>query len=180
SVRKAIEGCQKVYHVAAKISTIYGNQEHRREIFDTNVLGTRNLLQAAREGGAGRVVVTGSFSAVGHDLTDASLPSDETMPFYPMQEAMPYEISKSQCEMECWHAAARGQDVMVATSCAMVGPADYFPSRLGRTLYDYANGKLRAYVEGGFEFVAADDLVEGHLLTMERGRSGEKYIFSTE
>ncbi len=180
SVRKAIEGCQKVYHVAAKVSTIYGNQAHRREIFDTNVIGTRNLLQAAREAEAGRVVVTGSFSAVGYNLTDPSLPSDETMPFYPMRQAMPYEISKSQCEMECWHAAARGQDVMVATSCAVLGPADFFPSRLGRTLHDYANGKLRAYIEGGFEFVAADDLVEGHLLAMERGRTGEKYIFSTE
>jgi len=180
AVRKAIEGCQGVYHVAAKVSTIVGTQAHRREVFDTNVLGTRHLLQAAREAEAGRVVVTGSFSAVGYNLENSSLPSDETMPFYPMRWAMPYEISKSQCEMECWHAAARGQDVMVATSCAAVGPADFFPSRLGRTLYDYSNGKLRAYIEGGFEFVAMNDLVEGHILAMQRGRSGEKYIFSTK
>ena len=180
SVRRAIEGCQGVYHVAAKISTIEGNLAHRREVFECNVVGTRNLLQAARETEAGRVVVTGSFSAVGHDLDDPSAPSDETMPFFPMERTMPYERSKSLVEQECWRAAAKGQEVVVATCCAVVGGADFLPSRLGRTLCDYTNGKLRAYVEGGFEFVAARDIVEGHLLCMRHGRSGERYIFSSE
>jgi len=180
STRDAIEGCQGVYHVAAKISTIDGNRDHRREIFETNVLGTRNVLQAARETEAGRVVVTGSFSAVGYDLDDPSLPSDETMPFYPMARTMPYERSKAQVEQECWRAAATGQEVIVATCCAVIGGADFFPSRLGKTMCDYTNGKLRAYIDGGFEFVAARDIVQGHLLCMENGRSGEKYIFSSE
>ena len=180
ATRRAIAGCRGVYHVAARISTIEGNRAHRRNMFECNVLGTRNVLRAAREADAGRVVVTGSFSAVGYDLDDPSAPSDETMQFYPMERIMPYERSKSLVEQECWHAAAAGQDVVVATCCAVVGGADFFPSRLGRTLCDYTNGKLRAYVDGGFEFVAARDIVEGHLLCMERGRSGEKYIFSSE
>jgi nucleoside-diphosphate-sugar epimerase len=54
------------------------------------------------------------------------------------------------------------------------------PSRLGRVLCDYCNGKLRAYVPGGFDFVNVHDLVEGHILAMERGRTGQKYTFSTE
>ena len=180
ATRQALGGCQGVYHVAAKISTIEGNRAHRREVFESNVRGTRNVLQAAREAEAGRVVVTGSFSAVGYDLDDPSAPSDETMPFYPMERTMPYERSKSLVEQECWRAAATGQDVVVATCCAVVGGADYLPSRLGRTLCDYTNGKLHAYIDGGFEFVAARDIVEGHLLCMRRGRSGEKYIFSSE
>ncbi|MCY3803155.1 MAG: NAD-dependent epimerase/dehydratase family protein [Gammaproteobacteria bacterium] len=178
--RRALEGCQGVYHVAAMISTIEGNHAYRRDIYECNVLGTRHVLQAARETGAGRVVVTGSFSAVGYDLDNPSLPSDETMQFYPMERTMPYERSKALVEHECWRAAAQGQDVMVATCCAVIGGADYFPSRLGRTLCDYTNGKLRAYVDGGFEFVAARDIVEGHLLCMAHGRAGEKYIFSSE
>ena len=180
AVRQALAGCHGVYHVAAKISTIGGNRSHRRELFECNVVGTRNVLQAAREAEAGRVVVTGSFSAVGYDLDDPSAPSDETMPFYPMERTMPYERSKSLVEQECWRAAATGQDVVVATCCAVVGGADYLPSRLGRTLCDYTNGKLHAYIDGGFEFVAARDIVEGHLLCMRHGRSGEKYIFSSE
>ncbi len=180
ATRRAVEGCRGVYHVAARISTIDGDLAHRREIYECNVLGTRNVLQAAREAEAGRVVVTGSFSAVGYDLDDPSAPSDETMQFYPMERTMPYERSKTLVEHECLRAAAMGQDVIVATCCAVVGGADFFPSRLGRTLCDYTNGKLRAYVDGGFEFVAARDIVQGHLLCMEKGRSGEKYIFSSQ
>ena len=180
AMRRAIAGCQGVYHVAAKISTIDGNRAHRREIFECNVLGTRNVLQAAREAEAGRVVVTGSFSAVGYDLDDPSAPSDETMQFYPMERTMPYERSKALVELQCWRAAATGQDVIVATCCAVIGGHDYLPSRLGRTMCDYTTGKIRAYVDGGFEFVAARDIVQGHILCMDRGRSGEKYIFSTE
>jgi nucleoside-diphosphate-sugar epimerase len=51
---------------------------------------------------------------------------------------------------------------------------------MGRTLIDFANGRLNAYVPGGFEFVAARDIVEGHLLAMKRGRAGQRYILSTE
>ncbi len=178
--RRAMEGCQGVYHVAAKISTIEGNRAHRREVFECNVVGTRNVLQAAREVEAGRVVVTGSFSAVGYDLDDPSAPSDENMLFYPMERMMPYERSKSLVELECWKAAARGQDVIVATCCAVIGGHDYLPSRMGRTLCDHTKGKIRAYVDGGFDFVAARDIVEGHILCMHQGRSGEKYIFSSE
>ncbi len=180
AMRRAVAGCQGVYHVAAKISTIEGNHAYRREVYECNVLGTRNVLQAAREADAGRVVVTGSFSAVGYDLDNPSAPSDETMHFYPMERTMPYERSKALVEHECWRAVNQGQDVIVATCCAVVGGADYFPSRLGRTLCDFTRGKVHAYVDGGFEFVAARDIVEGHLLCMRHGRSGEKYIFSSE
>ena len=180
ATRQALSGCQGVYHCAAKVSTIEGNRAHRRDVYECNVLGTRNVLQAAREAEAGRVVVTGSFSAVGYNLDDPSAPSNETMQFYPMERTMPYERSKALVEHECWRAAAAGQDVVVATCCAVVGGADFYPSRLGRTLCDYANRKLHAYVDGGFEFVASRDIVEGHLLCMRRGRSGQKYIFSSE
>ena len=180
ATRRAIEGCRGVYHVAARISTIEGNRAHRREIFDCNVVGTRNVLRAARETEAGRVVMTGSFSAVGYDLDNPSAPSNEAMQFYPMERTMPYERSKSLAEHECWRAAAAGQDVVVATCCAVVGGADFLPSRLGRAMCDYSNRKLHAYVDGGFEFVAARDIVEGHVLCMRHGRSGEKYIFSSE
>ncbi len=180
ATREALAGCHGVYHTAAMVSTIDGDDDHRRDVFESNVIGTRNVLQAAREADAGRVVVTGSFSAVGYDLDNTSAPGRESMPFYSMERTMPYERSKAQVETECWHAAARGQEVVIATSCAVVGGNDFFPSRVGRTLCDFANGKLHAYIDGGFEFVAARDLAEGHVLCMERGRSGEKYIFSTE
>ena len=70
--------------------------------------------------------------------------------------------------------------MVIATSCAILGPNDFHPSRMGQLLLDFANGRLRAYIPGGFEFVAARDIAEGHRLAMEKGRTGHKYIFSTE
>ncbi len=174
SIAAAVRGCERVYHCAAKVSTLLG--EHK-EIWECNVLGTRNLLQAARAAGVQRVVVSGSFSAVGHD---PARPSDETFPFNPFDTVLPYGHSKACVEHECLKAVVEGLDVVVAVSCAILGPYDFKPSRMGRVLLDYANGRLRAYIPGGFEFVSAQDIVEGHILAMEKGRSGQKYIFSTQ
>jgi nucleoside-diphosphate-sugar epimerase len=173
----AVAGCDRIHHCAALVSTISGDARHRRDIYDTNVLGTRHLLRAAQAAGVARVVVTGSFSAVGHAPARAS---DETVPFYPFQRTMPYEVSKVFTEHECLRAVAEGLDVVIATSCAILGPHDFKPSRMGRVLCDFANGTLRAYIPGGFEFVAARDIVQGHLLAMDKGRPGQRYIFSSQ
>jgi nucleoside-diphosphate-sugar epimerase len=173
----AIRGCEQAHHCAAKVSTLDGSSHHRDEIFGCNVLGTRNLLRAALTTGIARVVVTGSFSAVGHDPTR---PSDENVPFNPFERSLPYAHSKACVEHECLKAFVDGLPVVVATSCAILGPNDFKPSRMGRTLIDFANGRLWAYVAGGFEFVTARDMVEGHLLAMAKGRPGQKYIFSSQ
>src|SRR6185369_1565197 len=174
AVRAAVRGCQRVYHCAAKVSSAEGQQ---REIYASNVLGTRHLLRAALDEGVERVVVTGSFSAVGHD---PARPSDETVPVDPFGRLLPYQRSKIAVEHECLKAVVDGLDVVIATSCAILGPHDYKPSRMGQLLLDFARGRLRAYVPGGFEFVATRDIVQGHRLAMDKGRTGHKYIFSTE
>jgi nucleoside-diphosphate-sugar epimerase len=177
SCAAAARGCRAVHHCAAKVSTLEGDARHKQEIFTCNVLGTRNILRAAREADVGRVVVTGSFSAVGHQ---PGRPGDESVPFDPFAAVLPYAHSKAAVEHECLKAFADGLPVVVATSCAILGPNDFKPSRMGRTLVDFANGRLWAYVPGGFEFVSARDMVEGHLLAMSRGRPGQKYIFSSQ
>jgi hydroxymethylglutaryl-CoA reductase/dihydroflavonol-4-reductase len=101
------------------------------------------------------------------------------MPFYPFYRHLPYGFTKHLTEHECLKAHANGLNVVVATSCAIIGPHDYVPSRMGRVLIDYANGHLRAYIPGGFEFVSSSDVAEGHILAMRHGRSGQKYILST-
>lgn len=173
-VMAAVRGCDRIYHCAAQVETVPGKE---REIFDCNVMGTRNVLRAALETGVSRVVVTGSLSAVGHD---PSRPSDENVPFYPFDNLPPYSTAKAWVEHECLKAAVEGLHVVIATSCAIIGPNDFKPSRMGKMLIDFANGKLRAYIPGGFVFVAARDIAQGHILAMEKGRSGQKYIFSTE
>lgn len=180
SLVPAVRGIRDVFHVAANISTIVANPALEREIYECNVLGTRNLLRAAGEAGVERVVVTGSFSAVGYDLDDRERPSNEDMPFWPFEEVLPYARTKVLVEHETLKACVEGLDCVIATSCAIIGPHDYKPSRMGKTLLDYTHGKIPAYLPGGFDFVAARDIAEGHVLAMKRGRTGQKYIISTQ
>lgn len=176
SVRTAVAGCRQIYHCAAMVSTIEGNDRHRREIFDTNVLGTIHILKSAKAAGVEKVVVSGSLSATG---ADGALPANEDVPFYPFDRHLPYGFTKHLVEHHCLKAHADGLNVVIATSCAIIGPHDYVPSRMGQVLIDFAHRKLRAYIPGGFEFVTTDDIANGHILAMEHGRSGQKYIIST-
>ena len=173
AMRAAARGVDGVFHTAARVSTLEGDE---RAIYDTNVAGTRNVLKAAREAGVRRVVVTGSLSAVGHN---PDRPSNEDDPFYPFGWHLPYARSKAWVEHECLKAVALGQEVVIAVSCAILGPNDFIPSRMGRVVKDFANGAMRAYIPGGFDFVAAKDLTAGHVLAMDKGRVGQRYIFST-
>ena len=147
ATRPAVRGCRRVYHCAAKVSTAAGPPRLVDEIYACNVVGTRHLLQAALEQHVERVVVTGSFSAVGHV---AGRPSHEADVVSPFERMLPYQRSKIAVEHECRRAVADGLDVDIATSCALVGPHDYKPSPMGRALLDFAHGRLRAYIPGGF------------------------------
>lgn len=175
-VNAAVNGCDRVYHCAALVSTIDGNAAHKRDLFETNVRGTINILKAAQRYNINKVVVSGSLSATGYEPDQAS---HEDMPFYPFDRHLPYGFTKHLTEHECLKAHAEGLNVVIATSCAIIGPHDYVPSRMGRVLIDYAHSRLRAYIPGGFEFVSGRDIAEGHVLAMQHGRSGQKYIIST-
>ncbi|WP_424102269.1 SDR family NAD(P)-dependent oxidoreductase [Moorena producens] len=177
AVVKAVRGCDRIYHCAAKVSTLHGNASFKQEIYDCNVLGTIHILRAALEGGVSRVVVTSSGFALGKLLHKAS---DETVPFHPFAPHSPYELTKVFVEHECLKAFADGLDVVIAIPWVIVGPNDFQPSPLGKTLINFANGKLPAYMTGGAEFVAMNDIVSGHILAMEKGRVGQKYSFSTQ
>jgi nucleoside-diphosphate-sugar epimerase len=179
AVDAAVCGCETIFHCAAMVSTLQGSAKHKRDIYESNVLGTQHLLAAAKLHRVRRVVCTGSFSATGYDLEDSSRASRERQPFFPFKTHLPYARTKVLTEHECLRSFADGLDVVMVTSTAILGPNDYKPSRMGRTLIDHANGKLRAYIPGGFEFVAARDIVEGHMLAMERGVAGQKYTIAS-
>ena len=174
SLRAAMAGCNRVYHTAAKVQTTHGREQ---ELYDTNVIGTRHVLAAAREHGIARVVVTSSLGAVGQPK---NRPCNEDDAFNPFEHHLPYEESKAWVEHECLKACVLGQEVVIVVSTAVLGPHDYVPSRMGRVIVDFANRELKAYIPGGFEFVGAGDLAEGHVLAMERGESGQRYIVSGE
>lgn len=179
AMRRATKGCARVFHVAAKVSTLNASAGEQRELYEINVIGTRNILRACLDNGVARAVLTGSFSSTGYDLDDPSRPSHEDLPFYPFGHTMPYSHTKALAEHELLKCVVDGLDAVIVTSCSCIGAWDHLPSRMGRTMIDYAHGKLRAFIPGGFDFVNGRDIAAGHLLAMEKGRRGHKYICST-
>jgi nucleoside-diphosphate-sugar epimerase len=169
----AVRGCRQIYHCAAKVSTTYRD---KGAIFGANVIATKTLLRAALDERIEKVVVTGSFSATGARQDAASTEED---PFNPLEMHLPYGFTKAAVEHECLKAFANGLPVVTAVSTAILGPYDFKPSRMGQVLIKFSKGRILAYVPGGFPFVAARDIVQGHLLAMEKGRPGQKYIFET-
>ena len=174
SLASAVEGCSQVYHLAAFVSIRSGDRD---ELYDINVLGTRKVMQACRKAGVDRVVHCSSFGAVG---INPNGPSTEEWTVSPYEATTDYEISKAFAELEVYREVARGLNAVIVCPSGIVGPFDFGPSLLGKTILDFARGKMRAYVNGGFDFVAMKDVVQGHILAMEKGVNGERYLLSGE
>jgi len=174
SLERAVAGVERVYHVAAMISIRGGD---RQALWDVNVAGTARLLAAARKAGVRRVVCTSSFGAIGRN---PSGPSSEEHRLDPSEPAMDYERSKAAAELEVQRELERGLDACIVNPSATVGPFDFRPSLVGRTFLDFAHGKMKAYVPGGFDWVPMRDVISGHLLAMEKGAAGERYLLSGE
>lgn len=178
-VRRAVTGCVRVYHTGAKVSVVSPTPRQTRELWEINVMGTQNVMQSALRAGVARVCLTSSFSTVGFHADDPSRPCAEDLPFYPFIDWMPYSRTKVLAEVETFKAIADGLDAVIAISTGVCGPHDYMPSRTGNVLINFARGKFRAYIPGGYEAVTVEDLARGHVLAMERGRTGQRYTIST-
>lgn len=168
----ALDGCDRLYHLAALIKL---RNRDRREIFEVNVLGTRNVLAAARRAGVRRAVHCSSFGAVGFNPAGAS---DEECLLDPFTCPLDYELCKALAELEALRACVAGLEVVIVNPSATIGPFDFGPSSFGRTVLRLVRGELRAYVPGRFDFVPVEDVVAGHLLAMQRGRPGERYLLT--
>lgn len=179
AVRRAVAGCVRVYHTGAKVSVTSPTPKQTREIWEVNVMGTQHVMQAALRAGVARVCLTSSFSTVGYHADDPSRPCAEDLPFFPFIDWMPYSRTKVLAEVETFKAIADGLDAVIAISTGVCGPNDFLPSRTGNVLRSFARGKFRAYIPGGYEAVGVDDLARGHVLAMERGKTGQRYTIST-
>ena len=174
SLRRAVAGCSRVYHLASYVSIRSGDKAILR---DVNILGTRRLLAACRQAGVERVVHCSSFGAVGNNPDGAS---DESWTVSPYEETTDYEMSKAFAEWEVYREISRGLDVVIVNPSGIVGPWDFKPSLLGNTILEFARGKMRGYIDGAFDFVAMRDVVAGLTAAMEKGKTGERYLLTGE
>jgi dihydroflavonol-4-reductase len=175
SLAKASDGVETVYHVAADYRLWARNP---REIYESNVSGTRNLLEAARKAGVKRFVYTSTVATMAVPHGD-SLPDERTVTSLE-QMIGHYKRSKWLAEQEALSAARAGMPVVIVNPTTPVGPGDAKPTPTGRTIVDFLNGRMPAYVETGLNWVPVEDAAAGHLLAAERGVIGERYILGGE
>ena len=171
SLRKGLAGVEVVYHCAADYR-LYVHDP--RAMYAANVEGTRNVLRAAAEAGVRRVVYTSTVGALG--LTPDASPADEETPVELSHMVGHYKKSKFLAERVAEEWAAKGLPLVIVNPSTPVGERDIKPTATGRMILDFLRGKIPAYVDTGLNLVDVRDVAAGHILAMERGRIGEKYI----
>ena len=175
SLARAVAGCRYVYHVAADYRIWVPDPA---PMFRANVEGTRDLLTAALEAGAERVVYTSSVATLG--LVPGGSATEET-PSSVDDMIGPYKRSKFAAEQVARGLAReRGLPVVIVNPSTPVGPGDIKPTPTGRLIVEAARGQMPAFVDTGLNIVHVDDVAEGHLAAAENGRIGERYILGGE
>jgi dihydroflavonol-4-reductase len=169
SVRKALEGCDTLFHVAAFYT--YSARDPN-EVYRTNVEGTRIVLGESRR--LRRIVYTSTVGALG--LNADGTPATEETPVSESDMIGHYKTSKFRAQEIAQRLAAEGYPIVIVNPTAPVGPCDWKPTPTGQMIVDYMKGKMSAYVNTGLNLVAVEDVAEGHCLAAERGRIGERYI----
>jgi dihydroflavonol-4-reductase len=171
SLARAVEGCGVVFHVAADYRLWARDPE---EMFRSNVEGTRNLLNAAKGAGVERVVYTSTVGCIGIPKDGIG---DEQTPVAVEEMTGPYKRSKFEAERV---ALESGIDVVAVNPTAPVGDHDFKPTPTGKMVVDFVRGAMPGFVDTGLNIVDARDVAQGHLLALERGKSGERYILGSE
>ena len=171
SLERAVEGCNQVYHCAADYRFFAVDP---RELYDSNVEGTRNVMRAASGAGVERVVYTSSVGALG--LHHDGSPADEATPVTLEDMVGHYKRSKYLAERVAEQWAAKGLPVVIVNPSAPIGDGDLKPTATGKMILDFLNRKVPAYVDTGLNLVDVRDVAQGHLLAAEKGKIGEKYI----
>jgi len=174
SLARALAGVTRVFHVAADYRLW---AKRKQDIYDSNVGGTKNLLEAAKRANVSQFIYTSTVATIAVDrpehpneFTDAKL---EEMVGH-------YKRSKWQAERAVLDAAKQGFPAIVAMPTTPVGPWDWKPTPTGKIILDFLNGKMPGYVETGLNFVGVEECAAGHLLVADKGKIGERYLLGAE
>ena len=175
SLKKAMAGCDVVFHVAADYRLWVRNPE---QMYRSNVDGTRGILAAALVSGVRRVVYTSSVATMG--FRSNGKPATEDSPVSLENMIGPYKRSKFMAEEIALEAARSGMDVVVVNPTTPVGERDIRPTPTGRIIVDFLKKKFPAYVDTGLNLIDVAECARGHVAALEKGRSGERYILGGE
>ncbi|MEO1340185.1 MAG: hopanoid-associated sugar epimerase [Cyanobacteria bacterium J06635_13] len=169
-----MSGCEVLFHVAAQYSLW---QSDRDSLYRSNVLGTRNILACAREAGIRRTVYTSSVAAIGVKQNGVA---DETYQSPVEQLIGDYKKSKYYAEQEAVKAIAQGQDIVIVNPSTPIGAYDLKPTPTGEIILRFLQRKMPFYVDTGLNLIDVKDVAWGHILALELGQTGDRYILGNQ
>jgi len=175
SLRTAVRGCAALVHVAADYRLWVRDP---KEMYAANVDGTRELLRIAREEGVGKAVYTSSVATMGFKADGTIV--DEATPVSLAEMIGVYKRSKFMAEQAAIAAARAGQHVMILNPTTPIGAGDAKPTPTGRIVVDFLNRKFPAYVDTGLNLVDVSEVARMHVVALEQGTPGERYILGGE
>ncbi len=175
AIAEHLQGCQVLFHVAAHYSLWRGDRVAR---YRSNVLGTRNMLAAARQAGIERTVYTSSVAAIGVAANGTT--ADETYQS-PLEKLVgDYKKSKFLAEQEAQQAAQAGQDLVIVNPSTPIGPWDLKPTPTGDIILRFLRRQMPFYLNTGLNLIHVQDVAWGHLLALKQGQRGDRYILGHE
>jgi dihydroflavonol-4-reductase len=174
SLERALVGVQRVFHVAADYRLW---SKRSQDIYDSNVAGTKNLLDAAKRAGIEQFIYTSTVATI---AVDRPQPPNESTAAKLDEMVGHYKRSKWLAEKEVLDAARNGFPAIVAMPTTPVGPWDWKPTPTGKIILDFLNGKMPGYVQTGLNFVGVEECAAGHILVSEKGMIGERYLLGSQ
>jgi dihydroflavonol-4-reductase len=174
-VRSAVRGCRFVYHLAANPQLWTLRRGHFHQV---NYLGTVNVLSAAVEAGAERVLHTSTESILTRSSQTKPIAEDQEVPSRDV--IGPYCRSKFRAERFAFHLARSGAPVVIVNPTMPVGPGDWGRSPPTQMMLDFCLGKRSMYLDAELNLIDVRDVAEGMMLAMDRGRTGVRYLLGGE
>lgn len=175
SLVKGLKGCDVLYHAAADYRLWTRNPS---VMYDINVGGTRNILDAALKAGVSKAVYTSSVGTLGNPGNGD--PGNEATPVTLADMVGHYKKSKFLAEREAESFIPQGLPLVIVNPSTPVGKLDIKPTPTGKIIVDFLNRKMPAYLDTGLNIIDVEDCARGHILAAQRGRVGEKYILGNE
>jgi dihydroflavonol-4-reductase len=176
SLKKAVSCCDYLFHVAADYRLWIPDPDL---MYQTNVAGKRHLMQHAAEAGVKKIVYTSSVATLG--INPDRSPANETTSVSLANMIGHYKRSKYLAEEEVHKLVATHKlPATIVNPSTPIGPRDIKPTPTGRIIVDCLSGRIPAYVDTGLNIAHVDDVARGHLLALEKGEIGERYILGGE
>ena len=174
-LRREMDGCEWCFHTAASYHLWLPDY---KPMYETNVEGTCNVIEAASQTSCHRIVYTSTVGCIGlpKEVNGQLVPSTEADLADVKDLANDYKRSKWEAEIIAAKFARQGVPVVIVNPSAPVGPGDLKPTPTGQIIVDFLNRKLPAYLETGLNWVHVRDVAIGHILAAEKGVVGERYI----